>query len=503
MITFTLTATVILLVFFAFAAKYKLYDVTLDLNNRNHKALIILFGGLCVLASTAIFILLSKKSLVYPYTFDVKYYNAYEQLFDAFMKHQLNIDVAVDEKFSIMNNPYDWSERKLLDVSCLWDRVLFDGKYYSYFGIAPIILIYFPFWFITKKVPTAETVCFILSLIAITAIAFLFVKLIKIFTKKPNLFLTLFGVLAVELGSLVLMVQSSADMYYIAVESGIAFLSLFLLFTFCAYETKRCGKRCLYFALSGIALSFLVMSRPNMAIFFVVAIPVYFSTLLSKDYKISAKISQVIAFALPVIIGAAFVMWYNYMRFGSVLEFGAKYQLTVYDVSKYGFSAALILPSVYYYFIQFPLFEKTFPCLVLPFSKPISYTGYLYATSTIGMFAFPSTWGALMLPATLHKTDKFKKSVFTLAFLACVVLAYFDMCFGGICIRYLCDIALVMILFSAVCLIDFYEVFINSKNTHKITAFIIISVVLISSVILGTMLVFNNERDNLIKLFAN
>lgn len=489
-------------VFAALAYKFKLYEKEYNPCKKSHKALICIGTGLCLVMSFIIFGLLSRKNLVYPFTGPIENYNAYEQLFDALMKHQLNLDVEVDSLFSLMNNPYDYSERKLLGVKYLWDRVLFSGKYYSYFGIAPIILIYFPFYFITGKVPTAQTVCFILTVISIVAIAFLVVKAQKLFSKRINLWLLFFSVIAIESGSLILMLQSSADMYYTATCSGIMCLSLFLLLSFNAYCSKKVKLKCLYFALSGISLVFLVMSRPNLALYFIILIPVYLSTLLSKEYTFSQKTVQIISFAVPVMIGAAFVMWYNYARFGSVFEFGAKYQLTVHDVSEYSITPLLFLPSLHYYFLQHAKYVDKFPFIKAQFTPLKSYSGYVYNTSTIGAFSFPSVWGLSCIPFSLSKQNsREKKSIFILGTISIFVVAFVDICLAGINIRYLADIMLIAVLFSTLMLVDFFNAFSQSSNKIKYPIFLFVSLLLILTAVIGFLLIFSNERSYIINLF--
>ena len=498
-----ITASVIVLIIYsAFNFKFKLYNKLYDRHNVRHKICLFftLFISLC--ASFTVFAYLSTENLEYPYPYTLFSMNAYEQMFDALFNHQLNIDVAPDELLSRLDNPYDWSERLMYSFNYLWDRVYFDDKYFSYFGIAPVLLIYFPFYFISGKVPAPQTVCFILSIIAIIAIFFLVIKLYKIFVEKVNLSLLIFSILAAEAGSLILMSQSSADQYYIAVSSAIAFLALFLLFTFYAYDAKKTGLKCLFFALSGISLVFLVMSRPNIALYFLIAVPIYFSVLFSKNYKPSQKVKQVLAFAVPVIIGAVFVMWYNYARFGSVFEFGAKYQLTVYDVSKYTFNLSLVLPALYYYFLQLPEFTNVFPYFDIPFYKLSSINTYVYLTSTIGMLSFPSVWGAACLPVSLgnKRADKTKKAVLILSLICVVIMAVFDMCFAGVNIRYLSDIALVSVLFTSVMLCMFTDAFSKNSDIIKFAVHNLVSILLFLSIVLGCCLTVCNERNNLINL---
>lgn len=469
--------------------------------NKKHNFLIFLCCFAFIVASAVIFELLKTESYIYPFNRFIKTYGAYEQMFDAFMKHRFYIDIEPSERLLELENPYDTNALKQMGIEFPWDRAYYNGHFYSYFGIAPVILIYFPYYFVSGKVPTPQTVCFIMSVVAIPVITALTVKLQKTFLNKVSLDLLLLSVLTVEAGSLVLMLQSSADMYYIAVESGILFLSLYWLLSVCAYTQKSNVKRGVLFFFSGISLVFLVMSRPNLVIFVLPIIPIYLSVLLNKEIKLSCKLLSVISFAVPVIIGAVFVMYYNFARFGSVLEFGSKYQLTISDIRENTLTPALIIPCIYYYFLKLPTFQKEFPHLVINYDKIVNINRYVYVTSTVGAFAFPSNLAFLVFPAALKKQDKVKTSFYVLTVISVLALAFSDICLAGVNLRYLADIMLVVTLLSSLILCELMQK-LNDFGTSriKIIAFTLIRLSFWLSFAVGIMLIFNNERDYIVKL---
>lgn len=66
-----------------------------------------------------------------------------EELVNAFEKGHVYLDREVNEKLTGLDNPYDWSQRTKEIGSYPWDH-LYEGKYYSYYGIAPL-LIFIPY----------------------------------------------------------------------------------------------------------------------------------------------------------------------------------------------------------------------------------------------------------------------------------------------------------------------------------------------------------------------
>ena len=500
MLYFVIALAFLFLFFCILSIKYRLAESRIKRDDN------LVFGtGLgvlvCLAVSTGVVLLLREDALAYPFQKSLDYCNAYEQMFDAFMKRQLHIDVAPSDELVLMGNPYDSDLRKELDVSFLWDRAYFGGRYYSYFGIAPLLLIYFPYYFLTHTVPRPQTVCFIMSLFLIPAAAALTVKMQRLFSEKLNPTLLLFSVMAVESASLVFMLQSSADNYYIPVESGVLFLSLFLLTTLCAYEKREnINKSRLFFFLSGVCLVLIVMSRPNMAVYFLMAVPVYLHFLLSKDLKPSGKLLTVLCFAVPTAIGAAAVMYYNYIRFESVFEFGTSYQLTVHDVREYAYSAELIMPMFYYYFFKQPAFSKNIPYLLIPFVGGLNVSGYIYLTSTVGAFSFPSSWSLVFAPAALYGQKNKVKAGIVLTGMACILFtAYTDICFAGVNLRYLADISFITALLSTVVIADIFELLSKKGGKAEYISFVIICLAYVYSFLLGIMLIINNERDYIVK----
>ncbi|HAQ28651.1 MAG TPA: hypothetical protein DCQ76_02655 [Ruminococcaceae bacterium] len=482
-----------LALFYVFSGKARLHTCILDRNKRSTNIAFALFWLLCILFGIFIFAGIFKPAAAYP--FDRLYNkNAYEQQFDAFLKHQLYIDIEPSQELLALSNPYDRASRT--GISFLWDRALYGGKYYSYFGIAPIITVYYPYYFITGKVPSAATVCFILFTAAVTAVAITYLKAVKIFCKNPNKVLVFFGFAAVETGSLLFMLLVSADMYYTAVISGVCFLSLFMMFSLAAYGKKKTAAKCVEFFLAGISLVLTVMSRPNMALMSVIMVPLYLNVLCRKDLKPKVKILSVLSFAFPVLIGAAFQMWYNYARFSSVFDFGSAYQLTVADVSKYAVTPALFLPAIYHYFLQLPDFKTEFPFFHLSADVYAgSYKKYIYFTRTMGMFNLPASVGIFGVPCVLtKKTEFWKRATFLLGVIMPVAVVFLDMCLGGVNIRYLADIAFVTVLFGTLIIINLYSAVPDNQKTLKFISYIIFTLVLFVSALVGALTVFENER---------
>ena len=489
------------LVFCIAAYPLKLYKRTYNPKSKGQNLL--LFGVVvcCLLPAIYIFCTLDHENILYPFSGLLENQNGYAQQFDAFLKGQLHLDFAPDERILSLENPYNPAARAESGAWYPWDRALFDGKYYSYFGIAPLLTVYFPYYALTGALPAPQTVCFIFALVAVVAVALLVLRLVRLFVPNCNFCAFVLAVVAAEAGSLIYMLQSSADMYYIAVLSGVMHLMLFLLFAFCSYRQKKTGLCLLFLLLSALNLVLTVLSRPNMALYAAVCIPIFWSVFFDKSAKMPVKTVKFLTFTIPVALGAAFTMWYNYARFGSVLEFGAQYQLTVCDVSEYHLTVGLLPVALYHYFFQLPQYKSTFPYIALTYESFPHGTGFLYVAKMLGAFSMPSLAGIVLSPVTYQRKKPIVKPLtFTLAFVCCVALAYLDTCFGGVCVRYLADVAPIAAVFSGVVLLDLQTLFEKSGKRVQYAVFLVLCLLFLLTAAVGFLLIFENERNYILTL---
>lgn len=487
------------LLFFAAAYPLKLHTITYNPRNRAQRILLCAAVLLCFVPIVYVFCNLPHESVLYPFQGLLENQNGYEQQFDAFFKGQLHLDFVPDARITALENPYDPAARAETGAWYPWDRALFGGKYYSYFGIAPLLTVYLPYFALTYALPAPQTVCFVLAAVGAVALALLVLRLVHLFVPDCNFCALLLAIFAAVSGSLLYMVQASSDMYYIAVQSGITHLALFLLFAFCAYKQPKTGKAVVCLILSALNLVLTVLSRPNMALYAVLTVPIFLCIFFGKGSTRLQNVVKLFSFTAPALLGAAGVMWYNFARFGSVFEFGATYQLTVCDVSQYHLSGALLLPALYHYFFQFPAWKTAFPYLTLTFESFPQKTGYLYVARMLGAFSMPSFAGIVLFPATFGKRkDYVKFFTFTLAFVCCFALAFLDTCLGGICVRYLADIAPVLAVFSGVILLDLQTLFSKNKLGVQYAVFVVVCLLFLLTAAVGVLLIFENERNFLL-----
>ena len=447
---------------FGLCAHFKLWKIFFDGEKHGTYALAVCLVCviLTVLLSSAINP--NRYSVSYPLEGSVASYNPYVQQFDALKKGQLHIDVKPSDELLALENPYDYSARD--GVYYLWDRALYDGKYYSYFGMAPVLTLYFPHYALTGSLPSDDAVSAIFTVLTSLFFSMAAVKWAAMRTKKIPLPLILIGTLGALFSTQAyLMARGNSRFYYIATISGMAFLSMFIWLFLCGIsgsvrlktpETEPpVWKKPLIFAFAGLAFGLCFLSRFNIALVaaFAIVPMLWFSVVTQKKEgekrslrPLNRIIPELSLLALPVIAAVAFQLWLNVTRFDSLFEFGTTYQLTVSDISLNKLRLTDLPAALFHYFLHPILPGIDPPVMSLYYTSLNSYGHYVYVDTGMGLFSIPLNWALLASVGIFACKRRRLESKVTLAsvLLGLIVVALFDFCLGGVIFRYTCDLTL-------------------------------------------------------------
>lgn len=429
--------------------RFKLYKVVYDRSKRLHRAIVAAALLLCLL-STLLFIAPNEQRITYAPS-DISGSDHYVQMFDSLMKGRASLDLPVDQALLELENPYDSSLRSQNKVQSYWDRAFCDGQYYSYFGIVPVLVFYMPFYFATSMLPTMNMTAFFFAALAIIFLFGAIMTAVKKFVKKPNMLLLIMGLVTAVFSGGIYYALDFSNVYFNAVLSAMSFLLLCLWTAFAAYNNKSPKKQLLLLFVSGLSFILCVGSRPTMALGALILAPAFIHILMRRDYTLKRKLACVGAFLTPVIAGGAALMWYNYIRFGSLFEFGASYQLTVNDIHSNKVSL-LELPSAFFnYFLRPMDFTSQFPHIQLSDTALANNGHYVYNVMTLGVICFPFIVLALVLlplvlknhikgTKRLNSHNRVKFCTYLLTAVLSVVIVWLDYCMAGATFRYLLDI---------------------------------------------------------------
>lgn len=435
--------------------------------------------------------LLDEYPLENEYTMD-----QYQQLFNSFHNGRLDINVEHDpEEFGKLTNPYDISERSQTNLSGdYWDRAYYNGKFYSYFGAAPVLTVYYPVYILTRSLPSSILASTIITIYAIIFLSLLYIVILKRFCKDVPIVTALMGHLALIFGSSVLTMNTEQLFYYIAVISGIGALAAFLYFLLKAYFEENTKKKAVFLVLTGVSVVLIAASRPTMLIYCTAAIVPAVYVFGSKNETLKNKVLYACSVSVPVVLGAAVLMIYNYLRFANPFEFGFSYQLTVSVADANTLTLAYIPAAIYHYFFQQPVFKSRFPFVEMNASTLSVYPRYTFTMATIGVFSYPAAWGIWFFPITDKKENKFKSFFMSTLLVSAILLSFIDMCKAGSHYRYTADILLPILIVALVTMFDLLHMLRNAKPRIYATAYIFIILAMAATVVLGYLLTFSNEN---------
>ena len=421
--------------------------------------------AVCIASAVTVWVMSASgedgNCIIYPLEYGAEHYSPYIQQFDAFMKGQLHIDVQPSAEMLALENPYSPDARN--GLSFLYDRAFYDGKYYSYFGIAPILTVYYPLYLLTGILPADSTVAGIFSVITAIFLPLAVVEWSRL-RKNSNPWLALACGIGAYFASAALIIQRGrAPFYYIASIAGTAFVSAFLFLIINAIQFKKTAPRAVFLALSGVAYGLAFMSRLNSVLpvtFGIIAFIVIYFIKGIKEKSLSRFLGDMTALGLPVGLVLVFTLWYNNARFGSPLQFGTAYQLTVADTSYYELYGGGIFHTLFHYFVQPLRISDMFPFVQFEYFRLAGYGRSLYIDSNFGMLALPFMLSLLLSPVifrskTTHGNSKIMLSVLLISF---AVTAYADMCMGGVIFRYTADLLPMGAFVSAAILLEVYRI---------------------------------------------
>ncbi len=477
-------------------------------SDARHRVLVVVTAVLCVF-SAMIFAIPEQELIEYSKEISVQYFDPYVQTFDAFQKGRVWIDIPVDENLSTLESVYDADVLGKSGFQAPWDRAYFEGKYYSYFGITPVILLYYPFYFITGALPTLEISNWIFSTLAILTTCLAVLAAVRVFVKKPNLLLLLLLLPTVTCMVGVYYCLQVPNMYDVVVASGLWSLMLAIWLGLRTCFTERTGWKLVQLFGCGLALGLCAGSRPSMTIGGLVLVPVFLSILFDKNQKFLLRLAQAAAFLVPVAACAAGLMYYNVLRFGSPFDFGANYQLTVSDIHANHIRPSAIFPAIYHYFIQPFSTSNQFPYIRMWGFYMGNYGMYAYTDAIVGALNYPLIlMGTLLIPRSMRMEgigiEKMRRRGFIIGcFLLAAGIAWADFCLAGVHIRYIFDI-MPLLLLGSVC-----TVLSTTNNPRKMqyklaTASIVISAILVWMIlILERGATLNKVHPNLYELLED
>ncbi len=380
--------------------------------------------------------------------------NQYGDLAEAMADGQLFLKTAPPTELLELDNPYDPSRRNFSNTSDYWDLALFNGNYYVYYGVLPVILFYLPYYLITGYAFPTAIGCIIGLWAAIIGCVYLAQEIARRKFKNASTTAVLLGAALLPLGSMIIWVGRQPGIYLITYALAIACL------TWGAVLYLKTDRHPWLAVPGSLLLAMIFAARPQIGAYALLCVPlgitaarkfVFQKRDKQKTDKKVQKIDKaiyVVCALLPFVIVFSLLGAYNAARFGSPLDFGANYNLTTNDMTHRSYEVPAAFSGIYYLLLQLPNVTPYFPFFD---ATNLSYVfnGNLISEPMLGglLWIAPVCWFAL---AFFARRAKGLRWIAITTLVLVVIVASADGLMAGVLPRYQIDMAMPLTLLGVV-----------------------------------------------------
>lgn len=392
--------------------------------------------------------------LNYPKTREeLVYFDPYVKTMDALNKGQLHFDVDIDPKLLTTQFPYDVGVRAQNNIEGYWDHSFYKGKYYAYYGYGPVFTLYYPIYWLTGKVAASSVINLLATWLCMAAFFFASSAVMKFARMDANALLLVLAQCGLVIGSYVLFCELYILFFY-AVAPILACFYMFLLIgsVYRLPLVESCIKRRSLLVLAGVSIVMIVLCRPHALIYgLIFCVPVLWQLFITKHSALfnqlhgnvqaraslqashqvnaqhnhqltdkaqielvekqlesveeqqntdntsnhtwtsRAKWLDIACLCVPVMIGAIFTMYTNYVRFDSIFEFGQTYCTGIENFLYNKFTVTLdwLSHSFFYYFVSGFDVTKNFPFVAVRNGFDVDMGNYMFGSTPLGIFSSP------------------------------------------------------------------------------------------------------------------
>ena len=291
-------------------------------------------------------------------------YTPYQELARALDAGQVSLLEKPSQALMDMEDPYDFSTRLAEQTDYKFDFVYYDGNYYVYHGILPCLLFYLPVYHLTGlDMPNSIPVFFCCLLFGLGFCSLMRQIIIRYFPKTPFallILITLTGLFGCQLPFFI----TQPNSFILTVICAVTLVVWGLYFWMSAKRlTGQGGYSKGRIVAGSFCMALVAAVRPTLLLYSVLAFVIFGRAWLTdkEGYDRKSRIVMMVLFAIPYVIVAIPVMYYNAIRFGSPFEFGMQYNLTIFNIGHVQFSLDRIYYAIGEYLLRIPDFNYFFP----------------------------------------------------------------------------------------------------------------------------------------------
>lgn len=409
-----------------------------------------------------------------------------KELVDAFEHHQVNLLEEPSEDLLKLDNPYEYVKRdaEVGSGNFLWDHCFYNGKYYSYYGIGPVLALFLPYHLITGYYFPSGWATLMFSLIGILFLTKIYLAVIeKKFRDLPTNTVTA-GLITLQLSSGIMFSAARPLFYELAIASGFMCVAIgaYLLMTSNILWDGKISYVRLGFA--SFFLGYAVLCRPTLAVYCIAALFFFAGGLkkaldgLEKRQKTRTFFKYAAVALVPLGIIALGQMVYNYLRFDNPLDFGIQYSLTINDFTRAEFHWKYVLINMYAYLFNMPHFTPRKFTYLASSAERFGINGYTFFDDagknlvSVGIIYRALPMFAYLFSGKALKRVEKKKRILPILLIGvtCILMPLaiiFSSWESGYAVRYNADFSWQMVIGALVVAFTLYKS-IKSESTKKL-----------------------------------
>ncbi len=409
-----------------------------------------------------------------------------KELVDAFEHHQVNLLEEPSEDLLKLDNPYEYVKRdaEVGSGNFLWDHCFYNGKYYSYYGIGPVLALFLPYHLITGYYFPSGWATLMFSLIGILFLTKIYLAVIeKKFRDLPTNSVTA-GLITLQLSSGIMFSAARPLFYELAIASGFMCVAIgaYLLMTSNILWDGKISYVRLGFA--SFFLGYAVLCRPTLAVYCIAALFFFAGGLkkaldgLEKRQKTRTFFKYAAVALVPLGIIALGQMTYNYLRFDNPLDFGIQYSLTINDFTHAEFHWKYVLINMYAYLFNMPHFTPRKFTYLASSAERFGINGYTFFDDagknlvSVGIIYRALPMFAYLFSGKALKRVEKKKRILPILLIGvtCILMPLaiiFSSWESGYAVRYNADFSWQMVIGALVVAFTLYKS-IKSESTKKL-----------------------------------
>ena len=438
----------------------------------------------------------------------------YDKLANSFSEGHLYINIKPDPALLASANPYTPGKRPTIQND-VWDMSFYDGKFYLYWGPVPALLLVPIKLIYGAKIPDNYLVFFFYSMLLVV-ISLLIIKLWRKLYPNVPAWAVYISIILIGLIAPILWSISEPNIYDAAVGAAQFFFMGGIYWVISAFDKEqRISNICLF--LAGLFWVGAVGSRALYAVTITPPAILAVIWIIRNSHNLEAKrklFLNIFSLGFPLTIGAAILAWYNWARFGSPLEFGLRYQISIWDLNQlYSllYLPRYILSNLIVYLFQPFQFIPTFPFIqpIMAFDlfKAINFVPpQIYYAGRVTGLLFSAPFVVIALTYFIQNKETTRTASASSAsslrsFVNCILISSFAagvilllLFFVG-SMRYLMDVISPVTLLA---ILVFWRGLDNGFQSHPRLkkAFLAIAVFLIvGSIMISILLAFSNETN--------